>query len=242
MISIILPAYNEEATIAEVIDAIHARLRLDGEDFEIVAVDDGSRDATPGLLDAIAARDPVVRVVHHARNQGLGRALRTGFQAAQGRLVVTMDADMTHPPEMIGELVRACDCDFVVASRFVPGGGMQGVPWWRVIISQIGNLVFRLLFRTTLRDITAGYKIYRTALLRDLPIDSAGFEVQLEITIRLLKSGATVKEIPYVLGSRTAGESKLNYPRVIAKYFRLMGVLLRLPRTERVAETVNSVR
>jgi dolichol-phosphate mannosyltransferase len=231
VITIVLPAYNEEETIAQVLEAIHQRLRLDGgEGFEVVVVDDGSTDATPRILAEVAPRYPDVRVIRHPVNQGLGVALKTGFQAALGRLVATMDADMTHPVEFVRELVNACDTDFAVASRFVPGGGMQGVPAWRQAISVAGNGVFRALFRTPLRDITAGYKIYNTALVRELPFTAPGFEVQLEITVRLLKGGATYREIPYILSNRTAGHSKLNYPKVIAKYLRLIVRLLRLPR------------
>lgn len=233
VITILLPAYNEEATIARVIEAIHAEVRLDGgEGYEILAVDDGSTDATPRILADIAAHDGALRVIRHPENLGLGAALKTGFRAALGRLVVTLDADLTHPVSFIREMVNAGDTDVVVASRFVPGGGMDGVPWWRVVISQVGNVVFHALFHTTLRDITAGYKLYRAELVRELPIESNGFEVQLEITIRLLKRGATFREIPYTLTNRTAGESKLNYPKVIARYMRLLVVLSRVPRTE----------
>jgi dolichol-phosphate mannosyltransferase len=231
MITILLPAYNEEATIARVIAAIHAEVRLDGgEGYEILAVDDGSTDATARILDDLAAHDGALTVIHHPRNLGLGAALKTGFRAARGRLVVTLDADLTHPVAFIRAMVDACDVDFVVASRFVPGGGMDGVPWWRVAISQVGNVVFHALFRSPLRDITAGYKLYRTELVRELPIESMGFEVQLEITIRLLKGGATFREIPYTLVNRTLGASKLNYPKVIVKYLRLLTVLSRVPR------------
>lgn len=230
MISIVIPAFNEEAIIADMIRSLHLRVGL-AEAYEVIVVDDGSTDATPGILQELADADPRLRVVRHPQNLGLGAALLTGFQAAQGRIVVTMDADLTHTPEMIPQLVEACTVDFVVASRYVVGGGMVEVPAWRVVLSRVANIGFQVLFLTRLRDITSGFKAYRTERLRELAITSRGFEVQLEITVRLLKSGATFVELPYVLKNREAGESKMRYLRLIPRYLHLLIslIFLRVP-------------
>ena len=227
MITLLVPAYNEEESIAELVHALCARVQFP-EGYEILVVNDGSADATGTILAGLTAEVPELRVITHPRNMGLGCALQTGFRAAKGRIIVTMDADLTHPPELIPQLVQACDTDFVVASRYVRGGGMAGVPWWRVLLSQIANGIFRLCFWTKLRDITAGFKAYHADSVQKLELTSRGFETQLEITVRLLAGGASFREIPYVLTTRQHGESKMNYGKLLPVYSRTLMTMLAL--------------
>ena len=227
MITLLVPAYNEEESIFALVHALHERVQL-AEAFEILVVNDGSRDATREILATLQQSIPALRVVEHAENMGLGCALRSGFRAARGRIVVTMDADLTHPPELISSMIGGT-ADVVIASRYVRGGGMAGVPWWRVVISVVANAGFRLLFGTRVRDITAGFKAYQAERIRSLDITSRGFEAQLEITIRLLAQGATFDEIPYVLTTRQhGGASKMRYLKLISTYSRLLPRLLAL--------------
>ena len=226
MITILVPAFNEAAVIEAMIRDLHRRLTLT-EPYELLIVDDGSTDATPAILDALARDDATLRVLHHERNQGLGAALATGFHLARGRIIVTMDADQTHPPEMIAPLVAACTGDFAVGSRYIPGGGMVGVPWLRVVLSQVANGIFRLLFATPLRDITSGFKAYSKACVEQLTVVSPGFDAQLEITMRLVKQGKTFQEVPYQLRNREQGESKMRYLRLIPRYTRTLCNLLK---------------
>lgn len=227
MITILVPAYNEEESISPLIHALHDNVQL-SEAFEILVVNDGSTDTTRTILDSLSSEIPELRVVDHPQNMGLGCALRSGFRAAQGRLIITMDADMTHPIELIPSLIAAADSDVVIASRYVRGGGMSGVPWWRVAISVVANAFFRLLFATRVRDITAGFKCYHAECVRSLDITSRGFEVQLEITISLIARGATFREIPYVLTTRQHGASKMRYLKLISTYLRTTWRLLKL--------------
>lgn len=226
MITILIPAYNEEAVITAMLRELSQRLTL-REDYEILVVNDGSADATGHMLAELQSELPALRVVTHAVNQGLGRALATGFREARGRIIVTMDADLTHPPEMIAPLVEACTGDFAVGSRYVRGGGMINVPWWRVAISQVANGIFDLIFATRLRDITSGFKAYQTPCIQGMSIKSNGFDVQFEITIRLLKQGATFREVPYQLRNREMGESKMRYLSLIPRYARTFYQLFR---------------
>lgn len=227
MITLLIPAYNEEAVIETMIRTLSAQAQLP-EDYEILVVDDGSTDATPRLLDALRGEYPALRVVRHARNQGLGAALSTGFREARGRVIVTMDADLTHSPALIAPLVAACDgVELAVASRYAAGGGMRDVPWWRVALSRVANRLFQWCFATQLRDITAGFKAYRAAGVRDLPVVARGFEAQLEITIRLLKRGVTFTELPYTLVNRAVGESKMRYLALLPRYVRTLFHLFR---------------
>lgn len=226
MITILVPAYNEEESIERLVAALDERVKLD-EPYEILIVNDGSSDGTPIMLSALEQRYPQLRVVHHAKNQGLGRALQTGFHEARGRIIVTMDADLTHPPEMIKPLLDACTGDFAVASRYVPGGGMARVPAWRVALSRVANGIFQLMFFTRLRDITAGFKAYRAERVQSMKLAARGFEVQLEITVRLITQGATCKEVPYVLTNRERGASKMRYLQLIPVYATTLWQLFR---------------
>lgn len=218
-VTIVAPAFNEEAVIERFVDTV---LRLVPSDTGLLVVDDGSTDRTPELLIGLQARHPALRVVTHAANRGLGAALVTGFSAANSDILVTMDADLSHPLDLMGDLVAGCDqADAVFASRFVPGGGMEGVPAMRAIISRVANAAMRRLLRVRVRDMTTGFRAYRATALRGLELVGTRFETQLEITVRLVHRGARIAEVPLVLTTRVAGESKMRYLPLIPTYGRM---------------------
>ena len=224
-VTFLAPAYNEEASIRGFVETVLRHLPTDGE---LLIVDDGSTDATPGILETLDAV-PQLRVVTHEANRGIGAAIKTGFAEAHGEVIVTMDADLSHSMEIVSKMIEGCEtADAVYASRYVPGGGMVGIPWWRKVISRTANLVLRLVYKSPVRDLTTGYRAYRTEAVRDLDVTSSGFEAQLEISIRLLAAGRTIEEVPLLLTNREAGESKMRYLRLIPKYgavaIRMIGV------------------
>ncbi len=215
--TVLAPAYNEEAVIQSFLDAVLARLP-DG--WEILVVDDGSNDATPEILNR--QTDSRVRVVTHSENRGLGAALATGFRHAVGEVVVTMDADLSHPLELLMPMVEGCEiADAVYASRYVKGGGMSGVPVFRRWISVLANWVFRILFCSRVKDLTTGYRAYRRSVVEKLNLVGTRFEAQFEITVRLITAKARIDEIPLVLVPRAAGESKMRYLRLIWRYLKM---------------------
>ena len=218
-VTILAPAFNEEA----VIDSFVTRVMSDTPPgTRLLIVDDGSSDATPRLLAELARRHSALQVVTHPENRGLGAALVTGFKAAETAVVVTMDADLSHPLQMVAGLAAGCDqADAVFASRFVPGGGMEGVPAFRRLISKVGNGVMRRLLRVRVRDMTTGFRAYRTEVVRKLELVGTRFETQLEITVRLVHHGARIDEIPLVLTTRAAGESKMRYLPLLPRYGKM---------------------
>jgi dolichol-phosphate mannosyltransferase len=225
-VTLLAPAYNEAPVIEAFVRAVAPRL---GPDCGLLVVDDGSTDGTGDILRRLAAEVAMLDVVSHETNRGLGAALATGFAAADGDVVVTMDADLSHPLDLIDDLVaRSSSADAVHASRFVPGGGMVGVPAHRVLISRWANRALRVALHVPVRDLTTGMRAYRRSVIRDLPIVSSGFEAQLEITARLATAGCTLAEVPLVLGTRAAGESKMSYLRMMPRYVRAVLMLLRL--------------
>jgi dolichol-phosphate mannosyltransferase len=225
-VTVLAPAYNEEDAIDQFVNAVTPCLE---DDWEILVVDDGSTDSTPQHLEALAAANPKLRVVTHPQNAGIGAALATGFAAIPDRIIVTMDADLSHPLDLLPELVAGCEtADACYGSRFVPGGGMVGVPLWRSAISQFANIILRAAYRSPVRDLTTGYRAYRADAVHDLDLVGQGFETQLEITIRLIAAGKTINEVPLVLSTRIAGESKMRYLSLIPPYglmaLRLLGL------------------
>jgi dolichol-phosphate mannosyltransferase len=126
---------------------------------------------------------------------------------------------MTHPPELMAEMLKALrHSDVCVASRFIRGGGMLNVPLHRVIISRLANILYQILFLSPVKDNTSGYKAYRAAFLRSIEIEEKGFAVQLEIVTKLLRKKARFTEIPFVLANRELGTSKLRYLKAIPHY------------------------
>jgi dolichol-phosphate mannosyltransferase len=225
-VTVLAPAYNEEAVIERFVRAVVDRL---GDDAELVVVDDGSVDGTGNILDGLSAQLPRLRVVTHRENLGMGAALATGFRAADGRVIVTLDADLSHPLDLVDELVRRTEeADAVFASRFVPGGGMDGVPRLRSAVSHVGNRLLRVLFRSPVRDLTTGMRAYRVDAVQPLQLAGRGFETQLEITVRLLAAGRLIDEVPLRLGTRAAGRSKMNYVGLVRPYGRALRQLLPL--------------
>ena len=215
-VTILAPAYNEEDAIDQFVNAVTPRL---ADDWEILIVDDGSVDSTPQRLASLAADNPKVRVVTHRQNAGIGAALATGFAAIPDGVIVTMDADLSHPLDLLPDLVAGCEtADACYGSRFVPGGGMVGVPLWRSSISHVANVILRAAYRSPTRDLTTGYRAYRADAVHELALVGEGFETQLEITIRLIAAGKTINEVPLVLRTRVAGESKMRYLHLIPAY------------------------
>jgi dolichol-phosphate mannosyltransferase len=217
--TVLVPAFNEELVIRDFVDAAVPSLP-DGS--ELLVVDDGSTDDTPKLLAQLSGEVAPLRVVTHDHNAGIGAALATGFQEATGDVIVTMDADLSHPMELAIRMAEGCrHADAVYGSRYVSGGAMEGVPLWRVAISRFANAVMRVAFRTSVRDLTTGMRAFRREAVSDLRLDATGFEVQLEITVRLLAAGRRIDEAPMVLRNRSAGESKMRYLRLAPRYARM---------------------
>src|ERR1700736_6306248 len=152
-LAVVLPMYNEADNVATLLERLTALRDRSGFDLVALAVDDGSRDATYARLTSLSARFPFLRIARHARNRGMAAALRTGIAAALAErprfdALAFMDADLTHAPEdvprLVGPIVEDA-ADFVLGSRYVPGGRMRGVPWARRVISIVGNGAVRRL-------------------------------------------------------------------------------------------------
>ena len=227
-VAIVLPAYNEQHNLTPLITELFDVAQREALALQIIVVDDGSTDGTAAELTALQRRVPRLDVVSHGVNRGFAQALKTGIRAARESgcdAVAFMDSDLSHRPDDLPKLVQALasGADVALGSRFVPGGGMSGVPWWRQAISQAGNQFGRRVLGMMLTDLTTGYRAMRVAVLDAIVLGEDGFTIQLESVVKVYAAGFTVVEVPIVLGTRRHGRSHMAYTtRLFADYWRLL--------------------
>jgi dolichol-phosphate mannosyltransferase len=210
---VVLPTYDE----AENLEAIGAAILEQLPGAMVLVVDDGSPDGTGGIADAMAARDPRVRVLHRTHKAGLGRAYLAGFAVALeggAERVVQMDADWSHDPGHLPALLaRLADADLVIGSRYAPGGAVLDWGPMRRLVSRGGSLFARLMLGLRPRDLTGGYKAWRASTLAALPRDAVhagGYVFQIEMTYLADRFGARIIEVPIVFRDRRVGRSKMS--------------------------------
>ena len=210
---VIVPTYNE----AENIESIVARLQAAVPTAHALVVDDGSPDGTGQLADKLASRDARVNVLRRTAKTGLGAAYIAGFRWARSRgydVLVEMDADGSHHPEQLPDLLAALEqADLVLGSRYVPGGRVEDWPLHRLLLSRAGNLWTRWSLRLPLADATAGYRAVRGELVDRLPFDdvaSQGYCFQVDWAWRAVRAGARVVEVPITFTERAFGRSKMS--------------------------------
>jgi dolichol-phosphate mannosyltransferase len=209
----VVPTYNERDNLEWIV----GRLREAVPHVDVLVVDDGSPDGTGEVADRIAAADTQVSVVHRDRKAGLGAAYLHGFAVALGRgydVVGEMDADGSHQPEELPRLLAALEhADLVIGSRWVPGGSVVNWPLSRKALSVGGNAYARLLLGLTVRDVTAGYRLFRRATLEAIDlssVESTGYCFQTDLAWRTARAGLRIVEVPIEFVERVRGESKMD--------------------------------
>jgi len=221
MLSVVLPAHNEEANIEPVVRSCLQVLPGLVRDFEVIVVDDGSRDATPQIIDRLAAEDRRVVALHHAVNRGYGDALTTGFAHTRGDYVMFMDADRQFD---IADLERFIP--YIGAYDIVAGYRIQRRdPWLRLLYAAIFNLAVRIFFGIRLRDIDCAFKVFRGDLLRGMDLVFGGALINTEMLAKARRAGATLTEVGVHHYPRLVGEQSGGSFRVV---FRAMRDFLRL--------------
>jgi dolichol-phosphate mannosyltransferase len=215
MIWVVLPAFNEEASLSKLLTQVDATLRAHGDPYRLVVVDDGSRDATAKILAGLVPTMPL-DVLTHPINRGLGETERDGFEFVAARcqtddVIVRVEGDDTHNPEYIFSLVaRLKDgADVVNTSRFQPGGGQLGVDGYRALISRGANFFMQLVFPIqNVRDYSCGFRAYRARVIKDaigiygdnfIQLRGLGFTSTLEMIVKLDLLGCRFAEVPFVL-------------------------------------------
>ena len=225
-VSVIVPCYNERGCIAELVERVaHARfagLGKDGE-LEVIVVDDDSPDGTGVLCQSLMAMYPSLRVIIRKGERGLASAIRRGISEAKGQIIVVMDADLSHPPEMIPVLVGKVEngsAQIAVASRFVKGGSMVS-SWHTVFGSKVLNMYTRTILRIPVTDLTGGFFAVKRAALEGLDLDSV-FKGYGDYCVALLHNGARqgwhMCEAGFAYSPRRNGTSKTGFFRAGFSY------------------------
>ena len=237
-LALVVPTYNERDRLPELVRAIFAAYQSAGIAGELVIVDDNSPDGTGAVADELARSFPV-RVLHRAGKLGLGTAVVEGFAAADAQVVGVIDADLSHPPELVPRMVsvmQAEQADMVIGSRYIPGGGTSHWEMSRVLMSKFACVLARGL--TPVRDATSGFFLMHRERARDLTISAGGFKICLELLIR--SEPRLVVEVPYVFTGRTVGESKMNLKEATG-YLRQLMDLHALRRERHLSRPVHKI-
>lgn len=228
---VVLPAFNEEENIGELLSQIQYALEDDSKtDYKVFVVNDGSRDNTASIVNARSATMPIELITHEV-NQGLGATIRDGLYAAvkdssPRDIIITMDADATHNPGLILRLMRMVieGHDVVIASRFQPGARVIGLVWYRKLLSILASIVFRITYPIRgVKDYTCGYRAFRADVLKtamdeygDKFVDQDGFQCLVDILLKLRRRKLLFGETPLILRyDQKGGMSKMNVGRTI---------------------------
>jgi glycosyltransferase involved in cell wall biosynthesis len=204
-LSVIIPCYNESATLRPMLAAVEGVGRAD----EIVIVDDGSTDGTRDILKELESHAGV-HVIYHERNLGKGAAVRTGFDHATGQILLIQDADLEYDPRDYPNLLQPIEegrADVVYGSRFL-GGPRKAMMFWHMIGNQLLTLATNLLYNAILSDMETGFKVFRAEVLQNVPLRSRRFEFEPEITAKVLKRGYRIYEVPISYNGREWEEGK----------------------------------
>ncbi len=228
--AVIIPTYNESDNIARLIGEVLA-LAID---THIVVVDDNSPDGTGDIVDGLAARNPRVHIVHRPGKLGLGTAHIAGMRQAMAlnlEPIITSDADFSHDPRYIPSLLAGLSrYDVVIGSRYVKGGGMKGRDLKLRIVSWGANLFARVMLGLRATDCTAGFRVYRRAVLESLDLDnvfSNGYSFLIEMLFLCQRQGWRIGEIPIVYQDRRAGTSKISKNEIYKATYTVLRLFVR---------------
>ena len=210
---VVLPTYNELESLPVVLERLFAH----NPQVSVLIVDDASPDGTGELADRMAKADARIQVLHRDAKNGLGAAYIAGFRLGLSQgfdYLIEMDADGSHRSQDLVKLIEAStNADLVIGSRWVRGGAVENWAWHRVALSRFGNLYARTLLGVKIRDMTAGFRVFRAELLVKLietEVASAGYSFQIEMAWRASKAGAAITEVPITFVEREFGSSKMS--------------------------------
>ena len=229
-VSFLIPAYNEAATIGEVMEAVASL----GLDYELVVVDDGSSDDTAALVEEFAAAHPGRVVLKRQPNRGKGAAVRAAIDVMSGDIAVIQDADMEYDPTDVPNLIEPIQrnaADVVYGSRLSGGQPQRAYMFWHLVGNRALSLLAGVLFNTTLSDMETGYKAFRAEALRELNLTQDDFGIEPEITGEICLRGMRVYEVPIAYYGRTYAEGKnITWRDGFKAVWVLFAVRMRRPR------------
>jgi len=214
-VSVVVPMFNEEENAAKTLERLSAVLDSTDKIWEIIVVDDGSTDRTKNLVEDFSKLNRCVKLISYSPNQGRGKALRMGFQTAQGKIICTTDADLSYDEKYIIRMVKLLeqhqDADLVIGSPYIEGGKAEGVHFLRLLLSRIGNKILGFAMKGKISTVTGVLRAYRRECIKSLELESDGKEIHLEILSKALSMGYKAMEMPATLKTRQKGKSKFRF-------------------------------
>lgn len=236
---VVLPTYDERDNVLPLSEGIFEA----ADDLEVLVVDDASPDGTGDLVAAAGAGEPRLHLLRRPGKLGLGTAYLAGFRYGLEHgydVVFTMDADRSHHPRHLPEMLASLERnDMVIGSRYVPGGGIENWPLHRQMLSSFANFYARTMLRLSVRDCTSGYRGYRREVLETVDpfeVRSSGYSFLYEMVWRVSRAGFHIGEVPIVFEQRVAGHSKINTSEIYVAAFRVLMTALAPPRVRRRGE------
>lgn len=221
LLSVVIPARDEEGCIASTVEHLHLELRLHNVPHEIVVVDDGSSDRTPAILAELQARIPEVKAVQNSAPHGFGRAITCGLNQMSGDAVVIMMADES---DDVRDVVRYWNLlnegyDCVFGSRFMRGGGVIDYPRVKLLLNRMANRFLKWLFRVKHNDITNAFKAYRRTTIDGCrPLIAPHFNITVELPLKAIVRGYSWTSMPNTWRNRRSGEAKLKIKEMGSRY------------------------
>jgi len=222
LLSIVIPARDEEGAIAATVEHLHLELRLHGIPHEIVVVDDGSKDRTWEILTVLRARLPALAPVQNPGPHGFGRAIIYGLDHSRGDAVTIFMADASDAPSDVvvywHKLQEGWDCIF--GSRFIKGGGTIDYPWTKLVMNRLFNFFIRVIFKLSLNDTTNAFKAYRRHVIDGCrPLIAPHFNLTVELPLKAIVRGYSWTVVPITWRNRRTGEAKLKIKEMGSRYF-----------------------
>ena len=215
-LSVFFPAYNEEANVERMVDAFRAVLPEITGDYEIIIVNDGSKDKTKEIADRLAGEDPKVRVVHHGRNQGYGIAVRSGLKACQKKYLFFTDGDGQFDVSQLSNLVPLLTgYDGVIGFRL-----NRQDPWIRKLNAWAWNCLVRLMFGLNVKDIDCAFKLFHRKVFEQIQLESSGAMISTEMLVKIKEKGFKLQEIAVLHAPRLAGKQTGANLRVVLRAFK----------------------
>lgn len=227
-LSIIIPAFNEEKTLAELVRKVQ-QIFLPGYEKELIIIDDGSTDRTPELITHLS-QEMSIKSFRHQRNLGKGAAVRTGIREATGDSIMIQDADLEYDPKNYGKMLEALEeADAVYGNRGVKTWPQRGFHY--VIGAKFLTWTVNVLFAARLRDLYTGAKVFKSAALKKINLESTGFEFEAEVTCKLLKTGAIIVEVPIEYQPRSlAAGKKIRLKDALKGFWTILKCRFSLPK------------
>jgi len=221
LLSVVIPAQNEEGCIAATVEHLYVELRLHGIEHEIIVVDDGSADSTWRVLGEACGRVPTLHPIQNTGEHGFGRAVTFGFDRIQGDAVVVMMADESDDCRDVVRYWQVLNegWDAIFGSRFLRGGGVIDYPWPKLTLNRLANTFLRLLFRVPLNDFTNAFKAYRKTVIDGCrPFLAPHFNLTVELPLKTIVRGYSWTTVPVTWRNRRSGTSKLRIKEMGSRY------------------------